>query len=291
VIDAHQHFWKIGAHDCTWPTADLPLIYRDFVPADLAPLAQAAGVTGTVLVQSQESDADTDFLLRLASESSLIKAVVGWVDLASPTAATRISRLAQHPKMRGLRPMLQSLPQDNWILSPDLELAIAEMKLANLSLDALVRVRHLPFLRIFAKRHPNLPIVIDHAAKPAIAHGSPKGERGEKYEKGEFDTWLASMAALAELPQVYCKISGLLTEATAEQGLDELRPYITQLYHLFGAERLMWGSDWPVLNLAPNSQYAAYGDWLAMAKLLLPVAGASELDLIFEQTARKFYRF
>lgn len=278
MIDAHQHFWRIGEHDCAWPTADLVDIYRDFLPVDLQPLAQAAGVSGSVLVQSQESDLDTEFLLRLADESNLVKAVVGWVDLASPLAVARIQRLARHPKMRGLRPMLQSLPQDNWILNSDLEPAIAEMQACNLSFDALVRVRQLPYLRIFAKRHANLPMVIDHAAKPNIAGN-------------EFAVWVGGLAAMAELPHVHCKLSGLLTEANAEQGLDELRAYVVQLYHLFGAERLMWGSDWPVLKLAPNSRYAGYGDWLGMAKQLLPIASASELDAIFGLTAKNFYRF
>ena len=277
MIDAHHHFWQIGQHDCTWPMPDLIEIYRDFLPADFASIAQAAGVTGSVLVQSQESDLDTDFLLHLANESTLIKAVVGWVDLSSPVAVTRIKQLAQHPKFRGLRPMLQGL-DDSWILNPSLEPAINEMKDSGLSLDTLVRVPQLPYLRIFAKRHPTLPIVIDHGAKPNI-------------DRDEFKAWSSELAVMAALPQVYCKLSGLLTEASAEQGVEELRAYVVQLYQLFGAERLMWGSDWPVLALASNTDYAGYGDWLTMAKNLLPVASANELEAIFGSTARKFYRF
>ncbi len=277
MIDAHQHFWQIGQHDCIWPTADLTEIYRDFLPEDFASIAQSVGVTGSVLVQSQESDADTDFLLKLASESELIKAVVGWVDLSSPLAPARINQLAQHPKLRGLRPMLQGL-DDSWILNPSLEPAIAEMKACNLRFDALVRVRQLPYLHIFAKRHPTLAIVVDHAAKPNIDHN-------------EFNLWSSDLAAIADLPHVYCKLSGLLTEASAEQGLDELRAYVVQLYKLFGAERLMWGSDWPVLTLAANSNYAGYGNWLDMAKDLLPVLPTNELAAIFGLTAKNFYRF
>ncbi len=277
MIDAHQHFWQIGQHDCTWPTADLTKIYRDFLPKDFVPIARASGVTGLVLVQSQESDADTDFLLKLADESELIKAVVGWVELASPLAVNRIKHLVLHNKLRGLRPMLQGL-DDSWILNPSIEPAIAEMKACHLSFDALVRVEQLPYLRIFAKRHPTLPIVIDHAAKPNI-------------DRGEFKTWATELAAMAALPQVYCKLSGLLTEASAEQGPEELRAYVVQLYQLFGAERLMWGSDWPVLTLAPNSDYSGYGDWLRLAQDLLPVASTHELDAIFGSTARNFYRF
>jgi L-fuconolactonase len=278
VIDAHQHFWRIGEHDCAWPTPDLAKIYRHFMPVDLEPLTEAAGVTGTVLVQSQASDLDTDFLLRVANETSLVKAVVGWVDLSSPSAVARIQHVAAHPKMRGLRPMLQNLPQDNWILSAGLEPAIAAMQACNLSFDALVRVHQLPYLHTFAKRHANLPMVVDHAAKPDIA-------------ASEFAEWSSGLADMAKLPQVFCKLSGLLTEANVQQGLAQLRPYVVHLYHLFGAERLMWGSDWPVLTLAPNSVYAHYGGWLALAKQLLPIASARELEAIFGLTATRFYRF
>ncbi len=269
MIDAHQHFWRIGEHECTWPTADLTRIHRDFMPEDLAPLAQAAGVSGSVLVQSQANDADTNFLLRLADKSNLIKAVVGWVDLSSSNAVERIQFLAQHPKLRGLRPMLQNLPEDSWILQAQLAPAIAAMQACDLSFDALVSVRHLPYLRIFAKRHPKMPMVINHAAKPNIA------------ATGEFVSWARGMVAMAELPQVCVKFSGLLTEASLTQGIDELRPYAVQLYHLFGAERLMWGSDWPVLNMAANDSYRSYSDWLELAQELLPMASAGERAAIF----------
>jgi len=290
LIDAHQHFWRIGKYDCSWPTADLTAIYRDFLPEDLTPLAESAGVTGTVLVQSQESDADTDFLLGLAAESDLIKAVVGWVDLAAKHAPARMADLANHPKMRGLRPMLQGLADDSWILDPRLEPAIETMIGLGMSLDALVLTRHLPYLRLFAKRHPQLAIVIDHAAKPAIAsHGLQQPTRF--YGKTGFTEWADSMSALADLPQVYCKISGLLTEATTAQGPADLKPYVDHLYSAFGAHRLMWGSDWPVLNLAQNPASSRYDAWLTMARDLLQNLGESERNAIFGGTARRFYRF
>lgn len=290
MIDAHQHFWCIGKHDCTWPTADLVEIHRDFMPQDLASVVTDAGIDGTVLVQSQESDADTDFLLALATDSALIKAVVGWVDLASEQAVERIAQLAMHPKMRGLRPMLQGMKDDSWILNPKLEPAIAAMSAAGLSLDALVFSRHLPYLRLFAKRHPQLPIVIDHAAKPAIAAQASQAPRGF-YEKTGFQEWADNLSALADLPQVYCKISGLLTEADATQGMVALQPYVNHLYQAFGAHRLMWGSDWPVLHLAHNPSCNGYDAWLAMAKDLLKHLDVVEQDAIFGGTAQRFYRF
>jgi L-fuconolactonase len=281
MIDAHQHCWQIGQHGCTWPVPELAKIYRDFSPNDLLGIARAAGVTGSVLVQSQACDADTDYLLALAAQTDFIKAVVGWVDLASTSAPQRIAVLAQHPKMRGVRPMLQGLADDQWLLKPELEPAIAALIAHNLSLDGLIFPRHLPYLHTFAQRHPQLPIVIDHAAKPAIA----------RHEFGhEFNRWADSIAAIATLPQVMCKLSGLLTEASSQQGIATFAPYVQHLYRVFGAERLMWGSDWPVLHLAPNQHYTTYSEWLALAKALLPMVSAAELEFIFAQTTRRFYR-
>lgn len=278
MIDAHQHFWQLGRNDCKWPTIDLKPIYRDFGLRDLLPLARECGVTGSVLVQSQTSDADTDYLLQLASESDFIKAVVGWVDMASSQAPGRIAQLACHPKFRGIRPMLQSLP-DNWILHPALEPALAAMKKQGLSLDALVYTRHLPHLYRFARRHPDLPIVIDHAAKPAvIVNDSPA------------DDWREAMRDLAGLPHVYCKISGLVTEAGKAQGKEVFTAYIKFLVALFGPERLMWGSDWPVIGLAPNPQLSIYKNWLALVNHALGECKITDSESIFIGTSLRFYR-
>ena len=279
MIDAHHHFWQIGEHDCIWPTSDLKAIHRDFGLNDFLPLAQAAGINGSVLVQSQESDADTDYLLAVAEQSDFIKAVVGWVDLASESAPARIAYLAKHPKVRGLRPMLQCLPDDDWILRPELEPAVAAMKLHKLSLDALLYGRHLPYLEEFARQHPDLAIVIDHAAKPAvIATNRPA------------DDWRKTMASIAQLPNVFCKISGLPTEAGKDQGQAELTPYILHLLSVFGAERLMWGSDWPVIGLAPNKQLSTYKNWLNLVQQALAGCKVSEIESVFIGTSLRFYR-
>jgi L-fuconolactonase len=278
MIDAHQHFWRIGQNDCVWPGGDLAAIHRDFEPAELERLARAAGVEGTVLVQSQESDRDTDYLLDLAEATPWVKAVVGWVDLASPKAPARIAALAGRPKFRGVRPMLQGLAEVDWILWPELEPAVAALGAHGLGFDALVQVRHLPALARFARRHPRLAIVIDHAAKPDIA-GDGR------------DEWRAALAPLAALKNVSCKLSGLLTEAAAGQGAEALAPYVVDLLDLFGPTRLMWGSDWPVLNLAGD-----YAAWLAMARDLVRQsvvgsAGDEALAAIFGGAAQSFYRF
>jgi L-fuconolactonase len=279
MIDAHQHFWQIGKHGCRWPTPDLTAIYRDFGLTDLLPLAKSAGVTGSVLVQSQESDADTDYLLALAEQSDFIKAVVGWVDLASAAAPERIARLATHPKLRGLRPMLQSRAEDGWILRPELEPAIAAMKEHQLAFDALVYTRHLPYLEVFAKRHPELAIVINHAAKPAVIATDRPAE-----------DWCNAIGSVAQLANVHCKISGLPMEAGKDQGLAELLPYIHYLLEVFGAERLMWGSDWPVIGLAPNKQLSTYKNWLNLACQALAGYKVSEIESVFIGTSLRFYR-
>ncbi|MEA1673026.1 amidohydrolase family protein [Nitrospirillum sp. BR 11163] len=268
MIDAHQHIWRLGRHGHSWPTPDLAVIHRDHEVAELAALAAPVGVTGSVLVQSQPRDEDTDFLLEEAARQPFILGVVGWADLKAPDAVGRIATLAARPKMRGLRPMLQSLPVD-WIADPAVDTAARAMAAHGLTFDALVLPPHLPALLGFARRHPDLPMVIDHGAKPPIA-------------RGEIDDWAAGMYDLAALPQVHAKLSGLLTEAGDRTTADALKPYVDIVLDAFGPDRLMWGSDWPVLNLAGD-----YAGWLAMARDLVP-AGAH--PAVFDGTARRFYR-
>jgi L-fuconolactonase len=271
LIDAHQHFWRVGANGFAWPTPDLAAIHRDFGPADLA--AVGAGLAGSVLVQSQPDDRDTDWLLELAAGEPLVLAVVGWADLRASDAPARIADLARRPKLRGLRPMLQNLDDDAWIAAPDLEPALDAMVAHGLSLDALVLTRHLPHLLTLARRRPDLAIVIDHGAKPPIATGQ------------DADAWARGIEALAGLPNVFCKLSGLLTEAAPGQAPDALSPYVRRLVSAFGPERLMWGSDWPVLNLAGD-----YGGWLALARTLSGLTDPADLATLFGGTSRRFYR-
>lgn len=272
MIDAHLHFWRIGAQGCAWPTPDLAVLHRDFGPEDLAALGAPLGLTGAVLVQSQANDLDTDWLLQLARAEPLILAVVGWTDLAAADAPARIADLAHRPKLRGLRPMLQDLADDAWILDPALEPAVAAMIAHDLTFDALVRPRHLPGLLTFAQRWPDLPIVIDHGGKPDIA------ARG-------LDPWRDDIAALAALPRVFCKLSGLLTEAGPDPSPDLLAPYVAHLVAVFGPSRLMWGSDWPVVNLAGD-----YADWRELARRLSGLSQPDDLAALFGETARRFYR-
>lgn len=295
VIDAHHHLWQLGRNGCRWPTSALSAIYRDFELQDFLPLAQSAGVSGSVLVQSQACDADTDYLLRLAQGSDFIKAVVGWVDLAAADAPARIARLmqvsgdGQPSKLRSVRPMLQDLNEVDWVLRSELAPAIAALKSNGLAFDALVKPCHLPALREFAQRHPELPIVINHGAKPAISasHQSTAEWCKAEWYKTE---WYKAMAAMASLPNVYCKLSGLPTLAGAGQGASVFSVYLTCLYDLFGSERLMWGSDWPVSGLAANRHWAGYANWLAVVQETFAGLGTRDIEQIFAGTCCRFYQ-
>jgi L-fuconolactonase len=279
-IDAHQHYWQIDARTGYWPPRDLDAIHRDFGPADLAPELAAAGIDGTVLVQSLPTEDDTRFLLDLAQRTATVWAVVGWVDMKAPDAAEKISAFAGHPKARGLRPMLQDLADDAWIDDPALDGAVAAMIEHDLRFDALAMPRHLASLYEFARRYPDLKIVIDHGAKPDIAARA-------------LEPWLSAMTRLALLPNVHCKLSGLWTEAGDAAGDDALnnrvRPYVRILAELFGARRLMWGSDWPVLRLAPAG--GGYREWLvACERDCARFLGAGAIPDVFGGNAGRFYR-
>lgn len=269
IIDAHQHFWSLTTPGHAWPTAVEAAIHHDFGPSDLAEASAGMRLVGTVLVQSQPTDRDTDWMLALADDAPLVQAVVGWVDLASPEAPARIAQLSRHPKLRGLRPMLQSIEDTGWLMREELTPAIAAMQAAGLRLDALVQPRHLPMLARFARRWPNLPIVIDHAAKPFAAART-------------LDPWRAEIAALADLG-IWCKLSGLRTEQAAGQPADDLQPYVANLVARFGP-RLMWGSDWPVVLLSGDD----WRRWLGDARRLAGNAGA-DLPVLFADAATAFY--
>jgi L-fuconolactonase len=272
LVDAHQHFWQLADRNGAWPPPELAAIYRDFLPGDLAHLLEAHGVARTVLVQSMPNEDDTRFMLGLAERAPFIGGVVGWVDMKAPDAPARIAALAQDPMLKGLRPMLQDLEDDRWIADPALAPAVDAMLRHGLSFDALVLPRHLSALLAFAERHPDLPIVIDHGAKPLIA-------------QGVMAPWRDDIARLAALPQVCCKLSGLVTEAGAGWDVERLRPYVDHLVASFGPQRLIWGSDWPVLNLASD-----YAGWIAASLSLLDGLDEAERQAVMGLNARRFYR-
>jgi L-fuconolactonase len=274
IVDSHQHFWSLGTPWFDWPTPDLKPIYRDYAPADLRPHIEAAGVSRTVIVQAAPNREETDFILGLANETDFVAGVVGWIDLEQPAHLADLERFASNPKFRGVRPMIQSIPDVDWMLRPTLQPSLAEVERRGLTFDALVKPPHLDALVAFVDRYPNLPVVVDHGAKPEIFRG-----------QDGFDAWAGKIAAVAERPHVFCKLSGLLTEAGERTRPEDLRPFVDHLIDIFGPQRLMWGSDWPVVELA-----APYSDWLSQVRGFIARLSDSEQTLILGDVARRFYR-
>lgn len=270
-IDAHQHYWKIARGDYFWMGPHVAPIVRDAFPADLKPHLNAAGIDRTVVVQAAATVAETEFMLDLAETEPSIAAVVGWVDLGADDVEATLRRLAARPKFRGIRPMLQDIDDTFDILKPKHLAALRLLPELNLRFDALAQPRHLPVVAALADHIPELAIVVDHAAKPFIA-------------RGIIEPWASDMAALAKRPSVLCKFSGLVTEAGPNWSIAGLKPYADHLIACFGPERLMFGSDWPVCELA-----ATYENWLAAAKELVAGLSPAARDQIFGGTAALFY--
>jgi L-fuconolactonase len=273
AVDAHFHCWRLARADYGWLTPALAPIYRDVSIADWAREAEPLGVRGGVLVQAAPTEAETEFLLAAAAQRAEVLGVVGWADLLAPEAAQRIARLAAtQPKLKGLRPMLHDLDDPDWILHPALGPALAAMAAHGLVLDALVKPLHLPRILALCQRHPNLQLVIDHGAKPDIA-------------RAQWEPWASDLAAIARQGSAVCKLSGLLTEAGARPARGAARRWADHLLDLFGPERLLWGSDWPVLELA-----ASYRDWWDDSQAVLAPLGAAERAAVLGANARRVYR-
>ncbi|MGF6244434.1 MULTISPECIES: amidohydrolase family protein [Paraburkholderia] len=273
-IDAHQHYWDPARGDYGWLTPDLKPMYRIFGPADLAPLRERADVQRTVVVQAAPTVEESRYLLELAQGDASIAGVVGWVPMLLGDAPALIAELARHPQFKGIRPMLQDIPDDNWIANPDLTPAVEALIAHDLAFDALIFTRHVDAFETFAKRFPTLRIVIDHGAKPPIRDG-----------RSGWQSWADGITRLASLPHVHCKLSGLATEAAPGWTEATLQPYVDHLLQSFGPARLMWGSDWPVLNL--NGDYLL---WHSVANTLLAGLSDGERDAVFGANAVAFYR-
>lgn len=272
-IDAHQHFWRLGRGDYGWLTPALDAIYRDFEPSDLAPILARHGIDRTILVQAAPTLAETQWLLDIARTTTFVAGVVGWVDFEASDAPQTIARLAEDPHLVGLRPMVQDIADDDWLARPAHAPVFDAMIEHRLVFDALVLPRHLPRLARVLERHPLLAVVVDHGAKPRIA------ER-------KLDAWRRDLALVAAHPQVVCKLSGLVTEAAPGDALSEVRPAIDALLDVFGAQRLLWGSDWPVVNLA-----GGFDHWRAMTLAALAhLDGASRAAVLGGNAQRAYLK-
>lgn len=268
MIDAHVHIWRLGRNGCTWPPPELGLIHHDHVLSDVAELVAGTGVDQVILVQSQAHDHDTPWLLAEAAASPLVAGVVGWLDHAAGHAGERIAEFRTRGPLVGLRAMAQDCPPE-WLDDPALHAQCAAMAEADIGLDLLVRPQHLPASARLGRLFPSLRMVVDHCAKPDIAGDG-------------LAPWRDAMAPLADLPNMRCKLSGLITEAPPGAAMDSLAPYVEATLGLFGADRLIWGSDWPVLKL--NGGYLA---WLDFARSMIPSAHHAA---VFGGNARSFYK-
>ena len=271
-IDAHQHFWQYSLDEYGWIDEAMAAIRRDFLPADLRPLLDQAGVDLTVAVQARQSLEETEWLLELAGENDWIAGVVGWVSLVDPGADATLERFAANPKCKGVRHVLQAEPSE-YMLREDFNQGVARLRHHNLIYDVLVFEHQLPAAIQFVDRHPEQPFVLDHLAKPRIA-------------ARELEPWRTQIRRLARRPHVTCKLSGMVTEADCGAWTpDDLRPYVETVLEAFGPERLLFGSDWPVCTVG-----AQYGHWASVVKDFLHELSADEQAMILGGNAVRIYK-
>lgn len=269
-IDAHQHFWDLDRFEYPWMPPEPSVLRQNFLPDRLARILERNRFEGSVAVQATTSLAETRWLLELAEANEFIRGVVGWVDLTDPRLGDVLDDLQRHPKFKGVRHPVHDESDDEWLLRPDVAVGLAELAQRDLPYDLLIRPRHLTQVMRIVDRAPELRMVIDHIAKPMIATQS-------------LEPWARDLEAVSKLPQVFCKLSGMITEAESCDAL-RLRPYVAHVMRIFGPDRLMFGSDWPVCLLA--------GSWKEALAAFTQSIGAQSIEArekLLGGTAQKFY--
>ena len=274
IIDAHQHFWDLAVpFDHGWLTEPQHKpIFKNYLPADLEPVLKKAGVDRCVFVQTQHDIAENRWALRLAEQNDFMAGVVGWVDLAGDVCESQLIEFKSHPKFLGVRHITQSEPDDNFIVRPDVLAGLKVLEQHRVPFDLLFLTKHLKQAVAVARQVPDLPLVIDHLAKPKI-------------KSGQIDAWAADLRAAADCENVYCKLSGMVTEADwSNWSAQDLKPYVEVALEAFGPDRCMYGSDWPVCELA-----ASYEQVFASIQEAIGPISSTEKSAIFGRTAAKFY--
>ena len=271
-VDAHQHFWNFDPLRDSWITEDMEVIRHDFLPHDLKPLMDANGLNSCIAVQADQSENETDFLLGLASENEFIKGVVGWIDLCADTIHERLEHYSQFPKLKGFRHILQAEPIE-FILKPEFQRGITALQVYGFTYDILIYPQHLPVIPDLIRGGNEQKFILDHLAKPNIKNGTSA-------------TWAADLKKLAFHKNVFCKLSGMVTEADHKTWRKEdIYPYMDKVLEFFGPERLLFGSDWPVCRLA-----ASYGQVCDLMNAYLERLTIHEQELIWGKNAALFYK-
>ena len=284
-IDAHHHLWHYAPKEYGWINEQMGILRRDFLPGDLKPLLDLAGISGAIAVQARQDLEETRWLLTLANEpgnAGWMKGVVGWAPIAAPDFPETLATLRQSTRLKGLRHIIQDEPDDQFILSPAFNRGIRLLRDTGLVYDILIRARHLPQTLQFVDVHPDQSFVLDHCAKPPIADGEL--EPGE-LEPKELEPWSTHIRELAKRPNVCCKLSGLVTEADWLHWTPvSLEPYWRVVLDAFGPARLLFGSDWPVSLLA-----SSYQRWIdTVAEWTAPLS-ENERSAIWGGTAARIY--
>jgi L-fuconolactonase len=272
-IDSHQHFWNFDPVRDAWITGDMFILQDNFLPADLAPILQHYKLDGCVAVQASQSEAESDFLLALAAQHKIVKGVVGWVDLVADDVDERLAYYAGFEKMKGFRHILQGETDRAYMLQPAFMRGIEKLSKYGFTYDILIHDDQLPYISEFVSAFPDQPFVIDHLAKPKI-------------KTKEIDAWQKGIQTVAQHKNVLCKVSGMVTEADwGDWQRKDFTPYLDVVFDAFGAERLMYGSDWPVCRLA-----ATYGEVINLLKAYCEKLTAEQQALFWGDNAVKFYK-
>ena len=270
-IDAHQHFWKYSAAEYGWIDDQMSIIRRDFLPPDLEREIRNAGVDGVVSVQVRQTLEETRWLLTVAAQNDFVKGVVGWVPLTEPSIRDELDLLRSNPRLRAVRHVVQDEP-DGYLLRKDFNAGVSVLQEMGLAYDLLIHERQLPEATRFVDQHPYQVFVLDHLAKPRV-----KGDR--------LDPWRQRVKELARRENVYCKISGLVTEADFKAWTEaQLQPYLETVLEAFGPTRLMFGTDWPVCLVA-----CPYGRWFEIVSRFAASLSSDEQASLFGQTAALAY--
>ena len=271
-IDAHHHLWRYIPPGQSWMSDGMEVLRRDFLVDDLRAAITGVGITGTIVVEAERSIEETLWLSKIAANDDLIRGIVGWAPLTHPEIASELEQLAQLPKLRGIRHPIHDEPDDQFLLREDFNRGIAALKQFNLRYDILIFEKHLPQTIQFVDRHPDQVFIVDHIAKPRIRDRA-------------LSPWKDNLCELARRQNVYCKLSGMVTEADWSTWSPEcLSPYIDVVLEAFGPRRLMFGSDWPVVTLA-----SSYKRWWETVRITLAQLSPSEQEWILSRTAVESY--